>query len=89
MKRIFTVQAQPLKELEKPLLFLVGDSDKLCPLEDLSWEIKHLPSPDIRVEVFEVGPSIMAMPPPPPPNSHPRQHTESVLRHACWIQNVI
>lgn len=52
---VLNLQVQPLTKLEQPLLFLVGDSDRLCTLEQLAKDIQQMPSQDIRVEVFEVG----------------------------------
>lgn len=44
-----------MKQLEQPLLFLLGDNDKVCPLPEFSEALQDLPSKDIRVEIFEVN----------------------------------
>lgn len=48
------LQESPLFSLDKPVLFVLGNSDAFCSPSDLKSVASQLPAPDIRVELFEV-----------------------------------
>lgn len=47
------LQDAPLLVLDKPVLFLLGDSDEFCSTNQLKEIATKIPSPDIRAEVIE------------------------------------
>ena len=49
------MQEEPLRNLQQPILFLMGDSDKFCSLAEMRSMVATMTSPDIRLDLLEVN----------------------------------